>query len=409
MTRMLIVGSGQSGLMLAAGLLGRGVAVDVFTRDSTAELRARPPALTQLTFPAVLAAERDAHLDFWSASAPGFTSIRLTMGPDNAPPSSFTGRLPAPGYAVDHRLKTADWLEHFEDQGGSVHVKTVTLSDLEWFARRGMYDVVVLAGGSRSELGVLFENDASRSGGATARVVSQVYLDGVVPGGADMEVATTPHGEVVAVPVLTPDGPATSVQVFARPGGPLDPGLLDPAGPGPRRRADPTPQVGAFTAGALRRCAPALAERCAGAEAVDHSALVVRVDPAVRRPVAMVGGTPVLGIGDLVLTVDPASGQGAAASTLVAATVREWLLDRAAAGGLLSDAAFLTGAYEAYWRAHGRYTSDFSRMVTEFWAGTLPETVLATFAQASTDPAVADEWVSSFDHPAAFSDWFLTT
>lgn len=409
MPRILIVGSGQSGVMLAAGLRAQGWAVDVFTRDSTTELRQRPPALTQLTFPSVLAAEQAAHLDFWSASAPGFTSIRMTMLPDGGPSASFTGRLRSPGYAIDHRLKTADWLEYVEDQGGGVHVKTITLSDLAGFTRlAGMYDLIVLAGGNRSELGALFAPAPSRSGGATGRVVCQIYLDGVASDGADMDVVTTPHGEVFATPVLTPDGPSTSVQIFARPGGPLDPGLLHPAVTGPRRRIDPAPKVEGFVLDSLRRYAPALAERCAGATTVDGSALAVRVDPAVRHPVTMIGSTPVLGIGDLVLTVDPASGQGAAASTLVSAIVRDRLLDRAAASSRLADAKFLTDAYEAYWQSHGRYTSDFSAMVTDFWDGSLPPAVLETFARAGADPAIADAWVASFDHPAVFSDWLLT-
>lgn len=405
--RILVVGSGQSGLMLATGLHRRGWTVDLFTRGSTDELRGGPPAPTQHTFPSVWETERAAGLDLWSGQAPTFTSVQMTMVPDGAAPQSFAGHLSSPGTAIDHRVKTADWLEAFEDQGGNVHVKSVTSTDVEGFARLGMWDVIVLAVGGGGELGHLFDPDPDHSSGASSRVLSQVYVYGAAPGAADLQVWTTPYGEVFSIPVLTAEGPATSVQVIARPGGPMDSGLADGRRPAAARRSDVRPRITEHISNVLRTWAPDLEQRCARADYHPGSALVCAVDPVVRRPLTHIRGVPVLGIGDAVLRVDPTSGQGAAASTLVAATVRDRILGQAAEPVPVFDADFLTDTYEQYWQAHGRHTAAFSTMVTDFWAGTLPPAVLKTFAAAGTDQTIADWWVNGFDNPAALADALL--
>ncbi|WP_036554446.1 hypothetical protein [Nocardiopsis sp. CNT312] len=436
MARALIIGSGTSGLVLATGLQADGWQVDLFTRRTTDEIIGGPAQLTQLTFPTSRATEAGFGLDFWSTAAatatggtpvpaPPFTTIRLTMAPPDAAASSFTGRQQQPGTAIDHRAKTAEWLSCFEERGGSVHVKTFTDGDLLGFAATGMHDLIVVATGADSELAARFPHDAGRSGGATDRVITQAHLVGAAPGTADVDVVTTPHGEIFTFPVLAladeavidPDTAepqpvpvtATCVQVFARPGSALDPSAHldhDPSSLAARRPRVRARQAWDRSLRTLAATAPDIARRCAQATVLENSLLFTRLTPSVRAPVVDVAGSPVLAIGDASLTIDPTSGQGADASSLAAATIRAHIADRRAAGGVL-DAAFLRDAYAAYWERHGQYTSGFSTMVRDFWSGALPPHVLEVFARAATDPQVADAWVAGFDNPTSL-DWLLT-
>ncbi len=397
-----MVGAGQSGLLLAHRLHAAGVEVELFCHRTVEELRAAAAPLTQFTLPATLAAEREAGLDFWSpeavasgasyagVAAPAFTSIRIEARPGTGDALGFTGRLPGPAVAVDPRVKLADWLAVFEDRGGRVHPYGVTVGDLDAFARMGRYDLIVVAVGS-GELGRLFPPDpARRTSTLRERAVAQIHLAGVAPGGADTDVVTTPHGEVFCVPVLGPQGPVHALFAVGTPEGALD-CAPDPSA----RRSD----VAAALLERVRAHAPGLYERCRTAEVVE-AAVVGRLRPAVRRPVGMLPcGGRVLGLGDTVMTVDPASGQGWAASTLAATVYAQQIL---AHDGPF-DEAFLHRAFDTYWQAQGRHVAAFVDMVGAFWTGKLPESVTARFARAAAEPAAADAWIAAFDTPEALA------
>ncbi|WP_435110463.1 hypothetical protein [Nocardiopsis synnemataformans] len=434
--RAVIFGSGHSALTLGTGLLADGWRVDVFTRHSTPELLGGPAGLTQITLPSVRAAERSLGLDLWATTAPKAQSVRMAMASGERP-WEFRAELPAAATAIDHRLKTAYWLQRFEALGGGVYVKTCTVADVASFAASGMYDLVVVAPGVDSDLGQLFASDGRRVGGATDRVAVQVHLDGFdrAPEDTDIQVITSPHGEVLVYPVLAHDvlSPAQvrelsgkdgsqidvapfwamCVQVLARPGSVLDPSTT-PDGTSavttrsglPSRHGHHAQAAWSHVLSRLPALAPEVAKQCAKASVVPHSELVRHIRPQVRHPVTTMGGAPVLGIGDTTVTVEHASGQGAGASTLVATTVRDQIRQQRHLNGPL-DGDFLTGAWEAYWARHGQYTSGFGEFVTGYWNGALPETLLTAFAETVATPEGANTWAAGLDDPAHMAR-FLT-
>lgn len=428
--RAVVFGSGHSALTLATGLLADGWRVDVFTRHSTPEILGHGAGLTQLTLPSVHATELALGLGLWQHTAPPAHQVRMRMLPSSGEGLEFTAPLPGAAVAVDHRLKSAYWLQHVTDRGGRVHERTCTSGDVTGFAASGLHDLLVVAPGVDSDLRHLFTPDPDRTGGATDRVVVQVHL--AVPEDDLLDhaqVLTCPWGEVMLYPVLTVDGltPAqvrtlsaadappvhvtpfagVCVQVMARPGSPLDPtpaispdGANGQTGAGlPRRHGAHARTAWTHVLGQLRTLDTELSARCSDHEVVTGSELVREIHPQVRRAVTTVAGRPVVGIGDATMTVEHASGQGAGASTWVASTLRDQIRQQRQANGAL-DAEFLSGAWEAYWARHGQYTSAFGGFVTAYWSGSLPEHVLAGFAHTVSTPEGAAAWAAGLDDPA---------
>lgn len=433
MTRIMIAGAGHAGLGVATGLARAraDIAIDLFTIHTTEELL-RAPRLTQMTFPTVYQLEQAAGLDFWSGVSPVFRSIGFSVAPGDGTVQSFTGHQQGVGTAVDHGAKTAAWLqkveqdEEFNPHGARIRVQTVQRQDLAWFATSGMYDLVIVAtGDSDTHLAPLFEEVPTPS---TTRVIVQAHFEGAPPG-PDVQVTTTPFGEIFAYPVLAaywkplergqsegppPDlFPATAVQVYARTDSSMDPtAWVNPATGTKDISFSPRPEVRhrawAHAQSTLASYAPDLARWCADADLVEPSLLMRTITPRVRKPVAYIGAnrTPILGIGDAVLTVDPTSGQGANASTRIASVITDKILQRVGAGLPLADADFLTNAYQTYWDQHGRHTSVFNDLVTGFWSGTLPEHMTQRFGGNFTDQAQADRMVVGWDDPSTLG-WLL--
>ncbi len=429
--RAVIFGSGHSALTLATGLLADGWQVDVFTRHSTPEILGNPAGLTQITLPSVHATEQALGLGLWQHTAPPAHQVRMHMAPLEDAGFEFTAPLPGPAVAVDHRLKSAYWLQQVAQQGGRVHERTCTASDVAGFASSRLHDLLVVAPGADSDLRYLFAPAPDRTGGATDRVVVQAHLSGL-PDQYTSELAqvlTCPWGEVMVYPVLTVNGLAPAqvralsamdappvhitphaamcVQVMARPGSPWDPTpTITPqsenpeTGSGlPRRHGAHAQAVWAHVLEHLAALAPDLAKLCAQGTVIAGSELVREVHPQVRCPVTTIAGTPVVGIGDATMTTEHASGQGAGASTWVATTLCEQIRQQRHTNGAL-DAAFLTGAWEAYWARHGQYTTAFGAFVTAYWSGELPEHVVKGFAKTVTTTEGAKAWAAGLDDPA---------
>lgn len=409
--RIMIVGAGQSGLATATGLLKSEVevGVDVFTLHSTQEILEGPPRLTQLTFPTVHQLERESGLDFWDQISPVFRQIRLSIAPLEGQGQSFTGRLQGLGTSVDHRAKTAKWLQDVESRGARIHAQTVRPEELTWFATRGLYDLVLVASGAgERHLAELFPLKHRGS----KRAVIQAHFEGHPPG-PDVQVTTTPYGEVFAYPTLTEfeSGPGqfevtagTAVQIYAHADGPMDPAT---AGLAPSHRPARLTHIWDFAYRQLCEHTPDLAEWTAQAPLVPRSRLLRYVTPEVRDPVTTIQGTPILGIGDAVLSVDPTSGQGANASTRIAATLAPALAERIAHDQPLAEATFLQSVTQRFHEEYGQYTGVFADLVTDFWSQTLDQQVMERFAGNFTDQAQANRMVTGWDDPSTLG-WLLT-
>lgn len=426
MRKILIVGAGTSGLQLAHGLLRFDYDVTVINGSSSEEIRASHPSITQFTLPSALAYEEAAGLAMWEHVAPRISGTHLHLHPPGAEPVTVRAPFDAYGVSVDRRVKMADWLEAFEDQGGKAVIHGVTVTDLDYFSR--MFDLVILATGD-GELGQLFDQGISEAGQPPRRTVAQAILDGIPhtdhaewhpvaaparshpgykpePVVSDYaEVVSTPRVRAILSPVLIDAGPQHVLQLMGPVGGEMD---SWPDRPGPE-------ELLRLMKGLVHDHAPALADRVAEASLLnDQDASVHQYNPHVRTPVATLpSGGLVLGMADAVVsTDDPVAAQAANVST---ASANHYLSRILAHGNAPFDRAWMTETFTGHWSGTptdefpfagmGQAAAALSQVLDQVWSPEAPAHLTQVLGTATRHQAVADRFLGDLDDPRRYARW----
>lgn len=390
MTRVCVVGAGQSGLQFALGLLAEGHRVTLVSARTPGELRAGPPVSTQAMFHDALETERALGLSLWE-QGPGYDGLWFTL---SAPPGEralhFHARQSHPAQSVDQRLKFATWLELAGERGADVLFRAVDVAGLESLAAG--HDLTVVAAG-RGPLREVFARDPRRSPyDVPQRSLALAYVDGVplepyvgfhaVPG----------VGEFFEIPGLGLGGPCLMLLWEAVPGGPAD------VWAGLEERA----QLPAMLELARRYVpwATSLAGKPEphGAEATFRGG----VTPGVRRPVAVLGnGVPVLGMADAVVLNDPVTGQGSNTAAKCAAAYLAAVRERPEGP---YDREWMTATAEGFWESTARVVTQW----TNAMVSPLAPHVQSLLGAAAADPRVAHRFADAFSNPADLDGWFLS-
>jgi 2-polyprenyl-6-methoxyphenol hydroxylase-like FAD-dependent oxidoreductase len=396
--KILIVGAGQSGLQLALGLQDRGYEVTVMSDRGPDEIRAGRVMSTQCMFATALDLERGLGLGLWEDEAPCVHGLGVAVAaPDGTRAVDWVGRLDGFAQSVDQRVKMAGWLERFVDRGGNLVVHPVSLSDLDWYARK--FDLVLLAAG-KGALAAMFDRDPARSPfEQPMRSLAVAYVHGLAPRpDSDLTpvgISVVPGvGELIVIPALTGSGPCDILFFEGVPGGPLDAfqGIRDPEA---HLR---------LTLDLMREFVPwEYARAAGGVELTDARGILAgRYAPTVRRPVSSLpSGGLVLGVADAVVANDPITGQGSNTAARCAAIYLAAIEDR---GEEPFDRAWMERTFEAFWAQAGRPVTA--------WTNTMlapPEPhVRELLAAAEHHPVLADRFANGFDEPADFDAWFYT-
>ncbi|WP_433930003.1 hypothetical protein AB3662_39560 [Sorangium cellulosum] len=185
-------------------------------------------------------------------------------------------------------------------------------------------------------------------------------------------------------------GVAPSLLIEAIPGGALEPITR-------MRHEDDPARFDAALLDAVLAHAPLTAERVDRASfgvASSRDYLTGAVTPVVRRAYAPLGGGRfALALGDLHITHDPITGQGANMATLAAWLAAERIAGHAAAGAAF-DEAFCADLDERLWEA--------LRPATEWTNAFLqppPDHAVALLAAASHSQPLADAFATNFSYP----------
>ncbi|WP_031163449.1 styrene monooxygenase/indole monooxygenase family protein [Streptosporangium roseum] len=393
MRRILVVGAGQAGLHLAAGLLRNGYDVTVVSNRTPDDIRDGHVMSGQVIFGTGLGHERDLGLDLWADDCPPIDGIQFTVpGPDGGRAIDWAARLDTPARSVDQRLKMPAWMAEVERLGGKIVIHDATVDDLETYAAG--YDLVLVAAG-KGRIASLFERDASRSPYDTPqRALAVTYVTGLTPRPEHSAVCFNlipGVGEYFVFPALTMTGPCEIMVFEGVPGGPMDcwADVRTPAEHLARSRW------------VLETFLPWEADRCAGVELTDERGVLSgRFAPAVRRPVATLpSGAAVLGVADVVVLNDPITGQGANNAAKCAASYLSSILER---GERPFDRAWMEGAFERHWE-DARHTTAWTNALL----APPPPHVLEILGAAGRLPEVASRFVNGFDDPSDYAGWFM--
>lgn len=394
MRRILIIGSGQSGLQLALGLQSAGYEVTVMSARTPEEIRHGRVMSTQCIFYPNLQVERDLGLNLWEDQAPRIVAQRATM---SDPPGELAfesvGRWESYAQSVDQRVKMAGWLELFEERGGDVVYHGVMTSDLE--SLTAMYDLTIVAAG-KGDLVELFDRDPSRSlHDRPQRMLSCIYVHGMTPRPDYPE----PHvrlnvlpgiGEQLYMPGVTNTGPCDILLWEAVPGGPFD---CWSDHPNPGTHLERTLEL-------MRQYFPWEYELTVDAVPTDaRCTLVGGYTPVVRRPVARLSATAhVLGMADVVIANDPICGQGANNAVRCADAYLRSILER---GDRPFDPEWMRQTFERYWDYAQHPTNLTNTMLNP------PEHVPRILATAANNPAVAHRFAHGYANPEDLQHWFF--
>jgi 2-polyprenyl-6-methoxyphenol hydroxylase-like FAD-dependent oxidoreductase len=359
--RIAIVGSGQTGLVAAHGLVQAGHDVTLYT-DRSAErwLQGCRPTGAALRFEPALAYERELGLAHWEDAAPKALGVHLTFCPtvDNRL-VTMTSRAASHAQAIDLRLQSHRWTKDLEAAGGRVVIGSVDPARLDEIAAQ--HELVLVAAG-RGPLAEVFPRNAERSVyDRPQRKLAMVIVSGApqdvsgIPFLAIKFNAFAPHGETFWLPYYHRDrGPSWCLGFEARPGGALD--RFDGCTTGE--------QVLAVAKTVIRELMPWDAKRFADCELADPEGwLTGSVTPTVREPVGRLpSGRVVMPLGDSALALDPICAQGANLGNKLA---RHVVAAIAAAPEAKLDAAWMTHTFEAFWADHGAATVTFTNVFLE--------------------------------------------
>lgn len=396
MTRITIVGAGQSGLQLGIGLRQAGYDVRCVSNRTGEDFRTGRVMSSQCMFANALDTERALGIDFWDDTCPPVEGIQFSIPhPEErgAKALEFASRLDRPAQSVDQRVKYPRWLEHFLLLGGDLRVHEATISDLESYADDSAL-VIVAAG--KGEITSLFPRDPERSPfDQPMRALALTYVTGMTPRPEYSAVCFNlcpGVGEYFVFPALTTTGPCEIMVFEGVPGGPMD-CWSDVTTPG--EHLEKSKWV-------LETFFPWEADRCRAVELTDANGILAgRFPPTVRGPVGTLpSARPVLGMADVVVLNDPITGQGSNNAAKCAASYLASIVER---GEGPFDGAWMGETFESYW--------SYAQAVTG-WTNALlvepPPHVLELLGAASQNQTVAHRFVNGFDDPRDYGEWFMT-
>jgi 2-polyprenyl-6-methoxyphenol hydroxylase-like FAD-dependent oxidoreductase len=378
-----IIGSGVSSLHLALYLQAHDVPVTIYA-DKTPEQIAEGRLLNTVAHHHhTLERERALGVHHWDVAEHGYVCHHhFIKGPDVV----FQGDFENPSMCIDYRLYLPRLTADFLERGGEVLVgATPEASDVERISAD--HDLVVVAVG-RGSIGGMFKRRPEKSpyDRPQRRLCAGVYhgVEYAKPRGVSLCISPG-HGELLELPLLTREGPATALLFENIPGGE------------PEKLVDMSPEedIAAFEQAVLdivRRHYDWVADRIdtssfglLGPKDVLQGALT----PVVREDyVQLANGKYALAMGDTHVVVDPVIGQGANSASYSA-----WKVGEAIVTDLVYDERFCkTVARAREERVMG--ISDWTNIMLN-----PPEHVLGLLMTMAGNRQLCDAFSGNWDRP----------
>jgi 2-polyprenyl-6-methoxyphenol hydroxylase-like FAD-dependent oxidoreductase len=305
--RIAIVGAGTAGLHLGLYLQQKGVQSTIFT-DKKVEDYPNVRLLNTVAHHAVtVAREDDLGVSHWSDA--GYFGHYYFIGMPGSPIEFYGDLTGGPSRAVDYRIYLPTLMTDFQDRGGRIEYRAISVADLTELSAE--YDLVVVSTGAGG-LGKMFARDEQNSPFTEPQ---RLLCVGLFKGIAEQETKAVTFGispgagEMIEIPTVTFGGDATALLFENHPGGDLEVLARTRYEDNPRAFLD-------LVLDKLRTHYPVTARRVNEHEFdLANGRLDVLqggVTPTVRHGhIKLANGATALLLGDAHATVDPLLGQGA--------------------------------------------------------------------------------------------------
>jgi 2-polyprenyl-6-methoxyphenol hydroxylase-like FAD-dependent oxidoreductase len=304
--RIAIVGAGTAGLHLGLYLQQKGAQSTIFT-DKKIEDYPNVRLLNTVAHHALtIAREDDLGVNHWPDA--GYFGHYYFIGMPGAPIEFYGDLTSGPSRAVDYRIYLPTLMTDFQDRGGRIEYRAISVADLTELSAE--YDLVVIATGAGG-LGQLFARDEQNS---PFNQPQRRLCVGLFTGIAEQETKAVTFGispgagEMIEIPTVTFGGDATALLFENHPGSDLQVLAHTRYEDNPRAFLD-------LVLDKLRTHYPVTARRVDEQEFdLANGPLDVLqggVTPTVRHGhIELANGATALLLGDAHATVDPVLGQG---------------------------------------------------------------------------------------------------
>lgn len=305
--RICIVGAGAAGLHLGLYLRQHDVDVTIYSDRRPEDYRTARLLNTVAHHSVTIARESDLDVNKWPVNENGYYGHYYYVGTPT--PLRFYGDLEAPSRAIDYRLYLPELMKYFAERGGRIVYEQVSAADLEILSEQ--FDLLVVCTG-KGGFGSLFE---ARNSATPFQTPQRALCVGLFKGIKEAPIRAVTMsfspgaGEMIEIPTLSFDGMCTALVMENHIGGELE--VLS------KTRYDEDPK--AFLNLLLEKLYehhPSVAERIVPEEfdLVKGSSDILQgaVPPIYREGSARLkNGKTIVGLGDVMATVDPLLGQGA--------------------------------------------------------------------------------------------------
>jgi len=393
MRKIAIVGGGQSGLQLALSLLKNDYEVTVVSSRTAEQIFNGRVTSSQFMFHDSLQNERNLGINYWEKQCPVTKGLAFTIpGPNKTRALFWEAKLDRYGQSIDQRVKFSGWLKEFAVRGGNLVFQDASPQDLDGYSKS--HDLVLVAAGN-GELTGMFERDATRSPfDKPMRALALTYVRNMVPRTSFTAVSfnlVPGVGEYFVFPALTTTGRCEIMVFEGVPGGPMD-----------CWNEVKTPQQHlAKSKWVLETFMPVERKRCDNIELTDENGILAgRFAPTVRKPVCKLpSGNFALGMGDVVVTNDPITGQGSNTASKAAAIYMKRIAER---GDKPFDAQWMQETFDIFWN----YAQWVVRWTNSLLVPPAPQ-VLQLMGAASQIPPLARRIANGFNNPPDYAPWWF--
>lgn len=380
-----IIGAGFAGLHLALMLQKNGAQTTLYADRTAAELNASRMMGIVARFPQSIRRERELGVFFWEQS--GFNCDDMRVSIEGEFLLNFAGHLDEPSSFVDPRIYFSTLLNVYQLRGGNVVFGRVERDDMERLSEQ--HDLMVVASG-RGTMIDMFPRIPERSPYTLPqRALFAGIFNGVRPlGDRGFTFFLLPGiGEIFVGQLHTFSGNEVSMLFEAVPGSPMS--LLPSL-----NYADDPQAFNAAVLNFIQEYVPGLFEHIDPENfgvLREQDMMQGAIVPTVRQGWSMLGNRkPVLALGDVHITNDPITGQGANTAIMAA-----WMAGEAILQAETVDVGFCVNLSERIWRA--------AEPVVQ-WSNAFlqppPQHILGLMIAAMDSSVIADTFVNNFTSPA---------